>query len=281
MHSQLQKFLQVIREPLAALLPGLQVDVSEPYYPTGVWIVDLFLGDYHLVVQFTEDQGFGLTAGDDDWDTSIDEVLPDAGAAVMRVLELLRAKGRTIPTTTLQGLRAKKSQREVADAMDIKQPSYARMENEELSKLKIQTLQKIVAASQGKLHLLVETIQGDYFILNNNLEKNVKEEGSKNFPYQISAGVPLHLVNLAPRRSEFSAYEDIFRSAFSISMNYRWGENVKLIPQSKCEKIKSDYFIDEFFGRAPDYKVMTVCDMAKKDLKHDNRGVKQLLRSVK
>lgn len=234
MNSHLQKFLRVVREHLATFLPGLRVEVSEPYHSTGVWIVNLFLDDYHLMVQYTEERGFGLTAGDDDWDSSVDEVITDAGDAVVRALDLLSVKGRTIPTTTLKGLRAKQSQREVADAMDIKQPSYARMESEELSKLKVHTLQKIVAASKGRLHLLVETLDGQYLILNSPMKKDSEVGYNLKSSYDFSGSMPLHLVNLARRRVDCPSHGKVLKGASEISAQYQFGDNVSLIRWGKC-----------------------------------------------
>ena len=227
MNARLQNFLQVIREPLAAMLPGLRIETSEPYYPTGVWIVNLYLQEYHLMVQFTDERGFGLSAGGDDWGTAVDEVVPDAGAAVMRVFELLRVKGSTIPTTTLQGLRANKTQREVAQAMDIRQPSYAKMENEELSKLKVHTLQKIVAASKGKLHLLVETGQGKFLILNSST--SAKDNDFDGPSAVFSGSVPLHLISFSPTKEECS----IYKNAYAISSGYAMFGNVRPLQSRK------------------------------------------------
>lgn len=246
MNSHLEKFLQVIREPLAALLPGMKVDVSEPYHPSGVWIINIHLDDYHLMVQFKEGLGFGLTAGDEDWGTSVDEVISDAGAAVIRVLELLRAKGRTIPTTTLQGLRAEKSQREVAEAMAIKQPSYARMENDELSNLRVQTIQKIVAASKGKLHLLVETLHGQYFILNSTTRKEPGVKESECHYYSNAGTVPLHLVSLTPKQADNSFYGKVWKDAFKLSSKSWLGSNVNLIWPDNCRKMKAEDRIGGF-----------------------------------
>lgn len=279
MNSHLKKFLQVVREPLADLLPGLRVEVSEPYHPTGVWIVNLFLDDYHLMVQYTEERGFGLTAGDDDWGTSVDEAITDAGNAVVRVLELLRVKGRTIPTTTLQGLRAKQSQREIAEAMDIKQPSYARMESEELSKLKVHTLQKIVAASKGKLHLLVETLDGQYLILNAPMKKNSEVKYNFKFGRDFSESVPLHLVNLTPRRVDCSPHGKVLKGASEISTQYHFGDNVSLIRWINCG-IEGGAASGELWGKS-----YSSCflgrDISTKKFESNTLGSKRELRLIK
>jgi transcriptional regulator with XRE-family HTH domain len=57
---------------------------------------------------------------------------------------------------------AGKSQREVADALGIRQPSYSKLERQ--SEMQISTLQRIVAALGGELNLVLRLPKGTFYI---------------------------------------------------------------------------------------------------------------------
>jgi hypothetical protein len=155
----------------------ISIDISEPYSETGVWFADIRAGDYFLVVQYAEAFGFGVTAEGDFGDRP-DELFEhdQLERAAARVTELLAAKAYPISTATLPDLRGEQTQASVASVMQVKQPSYAKMERASLATLKISTLEKVVGAMNGKLHLVVE-MNGRFFRLSDKVNLSKAAEG--------------------------------------------------------------------------------------------------------
>lgn len=137
-----------------------------------MWFVDLVLGEYELLVQYSDKHGFGLSANPSEFGNAPDERPASVEEAVRRTVELLATQGLTIPAKTLSDLRGSQTQMEVANSMSIKQPSYAKMENSELSSFKVATLAKAVDAMHGRLHLVVETDDGKFFTLKDRADED-------------------------------------------------------------------------------------------------------------
>lgn len=158
----LSNFLNAVRR---AFGQGLSEEVSEPYDPSGLWFIDLVLESYKLLVQYSAKHGFGLSANPTEFGDAPDELYGSESDAIERALALLSTQGHTIPATTLSGLRGTQTQSQVANLMDIKQPSYAKMEGGQLATLKVETLVRVVGAMHAKLHLVVESGDGKFFVL--------------------------------------------------------------------------------------------------------------------
>lgn len=162
LQPNLAHFMGVVRERFASQIDIL---VSEPFDDDGLWFVDMRSGSYCLTVQYSPSKGFGVSAGDGGFGEGPDEVFQDADQAAARVLELLITKGLTIPITDFGGLRGSLTQVRVAEIMGIKQPSYAKMELQDLSSLRVETIEKIVEASGAHLVLMVQGADGRFFLL--------------------------------------------------------------------------------------------------------------------
>ena len=138
----------------------LGVDLSEPYEEDGVWIADIWLDKYRLVIQYSSRMGFGISTWNDSFTSKPDEIYTDYESAQVRAHELLASKGGTIRRANLPSLRKPCTQLQIAIGMGIKQPSYARMEKSSLLALKLSTLVSILCASDHQLLLLVQDRNG-------------------------------------------------------------------------------------------------------------------------
>lgn len=212
MNNRLQQFLEAVR---SSTTKELAIEISEPYAPEGVWFIDFSIDDYTLVVQYSEAFGFGLSAGSIGFSHKPDEQILNWEIAAARAKELIYARGLTIPTATLTDLRAEKSQKAVAQAMDIKQPSYAKMEGTPLANMQLSTLKRILSAMDAKLHLLVESDDGNYFFLKNSdkIKSQIQDSFLDHPPHE---GVRLHIMRSAAftNHAEESRY-DLINSCFS------------------------------------------------------------------
>lgn len=190
----LSNFLEAVDSSL-----GQQVtrDITEPHAPGGVWVIDLYTEDYGLVVQYSERLGFGISANPTEFGDAPDERFSSEFDAARRSAELFRTLGRTMPRATLSELRGAKTQSQVAHSMDIKQPSYAKMEGANLATLKVDTLAKVVCAMEAKLHLVVERA-GQFFILQDKSDVLYERTRCASQSSQYFHGAPLGLVALDP-----------------------------------------------------------------------------------
>ncbi len=155
-----------------------------------MWFVDLTLGSYRLLVQYSAKLGFGLSANPVEFGDAPDELYGSEKDAIERALALLTTQGQTIPPTTLSGLRGAQTQSQVANLMDIKQPSYAKMEGGQLATFKVETLARAVCAMHGRLHLVVESEDGKFFVLKDKFEPVVNVAGCSEFHLLSSCASP-------------------------------------------------------------------------------------------
>lgn len=159
--------------PLCELVERLQghfdndlvVDVSEPFHPTGIWIADLWIGNFHLVVQYSPDRGFGVSSGHDELSSKPDEIYADLDSASARVFELLMTRGNTLRQVSLSELRHPLTQSEFAQFVGMKQPTYSRLEKAPIQSMKLNTLLKIVEARGSVLHLVIQDKHGNMYHL--------------------------------------------------------------------------------------------------------------------
>lgn len=67
------------------------VDVHAPSGKGQVWWIDVSLRDHSVVIQFSKEDGFGLsTPTEDDYGSAANEVYADADEAVARTIQLLK-----------------------------------------------------------------------------------------------------------------------------------------------------------------------------------------------
>lgn len=121
----------------------------------GSSFLDVNMGDYSVVVQWSPKSGIGITANSEiGFGEGPHEVFKEASAALHRVLELLLSRTKTVTTpTTLGQLRRERSltQAQLADSLNIRQASVAKIEKRQ--DILVSTLQAIVSAMGGRLRI--------------------------------------------------------------------------------------------------------------------------------
>lgn len=118
---------------LMRAFPDAKITIDEPRNISGVWTLDLFLSDYHLVVAWQKARGFGLVSSDSHaYGEGADEVHDSLESALPRVIELVANRR---PTTPPEAVRLKElreqcglSQEELARRLGSKQASISRTE---------------------------------------------------------------------------------------------------------------------------------------------------------
>ena len=121
----------------------------------GSSFLDVKMGDYSLVVEWSPKRGIGITAHSDiGYGEGPQEVFKEPSAALHRILELLLSRTKTVPPpATLGQLRRERSltQAQIAELLSIQQASVAKMEKR--SDILVSTLQAIVSAMGGRLRI--------------------------------------------------------------------------------------------------------------------------------
>ena len=119
----------------------------------GSSFLDVTMGDYSLVVEWSPKKGVGITANAEiGYGEGPQEVFEQPSAALQRILELLLSRTKTVSSpATLAQLRRERSltQAQMANMLNIQQASIAKMEKR--SDILVSTLQAIVSAMGGQL----------------------------------------------------------------------------------------------------------------------------------
>ncbi|MBX3076430.1 helix-turn-helix domain-containing protein [Candidatus Obscuribacterales bacterium] len=139
---------------LTKAFPTAKITLDEPLVKSGVWSLDLFLPDYHLVVAWQDGKGFGIVSNDmHAYGEGADEVFETLDSVIPRIIELVATRRPTAPPEAirLKELREQRglSQEEVARRLGRKQASISRMEAR-LDFL-VSTLQEIARGLGGRL----------------------------------------------------------------------------------------------------------------------------------
>lgn len=88
--------LQKLQNLLASAFPAARITVDEPLVKGGVWLLDLFLPDYHLAVAWRKDKGFGIVSNDmHGYGEGADEVYDTLEDALPMLLELVAGRQTT------------------------------------------------------------------------------------------------------------------------------------------------------------------------------------------
>lgn len=98
---------------LMTTVPGVTTKIDEPARLDGHWFVNVKHDGHEVVVEWRAKHGFGVTstAAEPVFGEGPEEILKDSDAAVERVAELLRKKGRTRPGQADCGVERKRTVR--------------------------------------------------------------------------------------------------------------------------------------------------------------------------
>jgi hypothetical protein len=136
--------------------PQARVELDAAQQPNGAWFLDIEIAGYAVAVEWQAHRGFGITASaESGYGEGPDEVYPKLEAARERLLALIEARATTQPppAVTLGELRKARrvTQSEVADQLDVRQASIAKLERR--ADLRLSTLRDFIEAMGG--HLVV------------------------------------------------------------------------------------------------------------------------------
>ncbi|HEY9792556.1 MAG TPA: helix-turn-helix transcriptional regulator [Candidatus Obscuribacterales bacterium] len=141
--------IQRMQRIIEGAFPTARVSLDEPLRKTGVWVLDVFLPDYHLAIAWQAKKGFGLVADKTHgYGEGADEVFRDLDTALTRVVHLLNCKRPTVPpqSVRLKDIREELglSQDEVAKRLQTNQGGVSRQESR--SDCRVSTLTAYVHA---------------------------------------------------------------------------------------------------------------------------------------
>ena len=140
-------------------MPGLELKVTAPSGRGTVWWVDASARGHNVVVEWSPDDGFGLSSTDsNDYNTAASEHFADADDAVARIVDILTT-GKKVPSRKemyLQHLRERRefSQEALAGLMQVSQATVSKTERR--ADMLLSTLRNFVEALGGHLHLVAK-----------------------------------------------------------------------------------------------------------------------------
>jgi DNA-binding Xre family transcriptional regulator len=153
----MSKVIMNVTEILKKRLPGATIRVDEPLARAGMWHVDVSRGEHAVVLQWSPQKGFGVSADPNPGlGEGPHEVYEDAEKAVDRVVHLVETGEHTRPPqeALLSALRSLLgvSQEELAARLKMRQANVSRLERQ--SDMKISTLRKLVGAIGADLEIV-------------------------------------------------------------------------------------------------------------------------------
>lgn len=138
------------------------VEIDVPAVASGVWYVDVKLGDQAVAVQWQPKHGFGISARPDlVYGERADEVYPDGESAFARIVSLLLSRSVTRPPhLDLGALRREVgvSQVVVAEALSIQQAAVSKLERRH--DMLLSTLNAVVIALGARLDIVARFPDG-------------------------------------------------------------------------------------------------------------------------
>jgi len=81
--------VETVERDLRAHFPGATVRIDPPSDPAGTWFIDVRGNQRELTIQWSHDQGFGLSATPGGYGEGADEVYTTVAQVEDRVAELL------------------------------------------------------------------------------------------------------------------------------------------------------------------------------------------------
>jgi hypothetical protein len=149
--------IERLKRRIARALPNatLVLQVPNPPRPTAAWWLEVERQGHHVSIEWKPRRGFGLTSPAEGLGEGAEETYDDVGSTARRIVELIRAKGRT-ETPVARALAALRQQRrfsqeDLAKALNIRQAAVSKMERR--GDMHVSTLRKAVKAMGGKLEL--------------------------------------------------------------------------------------------------------------------------------
>lgn len=148
--------LEKLQTLIQSAFPDVQFRMYRPVLPTGEWSLDVRRENYLLVIDWREQDGFGLTADPDHgYGEGADEVYLDLPTAFRRAVLLVSEKLETVPPYQVRLKELRESlgltQEEVARKMGVQQAAVSRLESREDSR--VETLEKYASALGARLVL--------------------------------------------------------------------------------------------------------------------------------
>ena len=148
--------LRHLQHFLTRAFPTARITVDDPLVKGGVWLLDLFLPDYHLAIAWRKDKGFGIVSNDmHGYGEGADEVYDTLEDALPRIVELVAGRQTTAPPEAikLREVREQRglSQEEVARRLGSRQASISRTEAR--SDFLLSSLKKYAEALGAKLEV--------------------------------------------------------------------------------------------------------------------------------
>jgi transcriptional regulator with XRE-family HTH domain len=148
--------IQQLQEYILRRHPDAVIDIDTPVRDTGVWSLDIDLGDKHLVVEWSSATGFGISNKSfETFGETADEHIHSLSDAQKRLEELLTTDARTTPPlpVLLSRLRERYglTQRDVAEKLGVRQATISGIERRE--DIQLSTLRRFVEALGGSLEI--------------------------------------------------------------------------------------------------------------------------------
>jgi len=81
--------VEIMERDLGARFPSATVRIDPPSDPTGTWFIDVRSSQHALTIQWSQDNGFGLSATPGAYGEGADEVYSTVTQVEDRVAELL------------------------------------------------------------------------------------------------------------------------------------------------------------------------------------------------
>jgi DNA-binding XRE family transcriptional regulator len=148
-----------LAEQIRKQVPQVDIELHPPSGKGKVWWIDAKLRGSCVVIEWSKEEGFGLsTPTEDDYGSAANEVYADADEALARTIQLLkhREKARPRREMHLQALREHRnlSQETLAKLMQLSQAAISKTEHR--GDLLLSTLQSFIEALGGELRISAE-----------------------------------------------------------------------------------------------------------------------------
>lgn len=157
--------IEQLERAITTQLPDTWTRLRRPRNPQGMWWLDANRNDHLVTIQWSTEQGFGVSASlfGDGYGEGPEEVYSDASDATTRVLTLLQHAQSTLPPreVAMRELRSQLglTQVEVAARMGVQQAAVSRFERR--GDFTLSSLRRYVNALGAELEINVKTSTGE------------------------------------------------------------------------------------------------------------------------